>query len=108
MAQKTHRFESGYLDYLVGPLIENQTLYQRRSPLSNADLITCPVIFFQGMQDKVVLPEQTELMVAALRNNGIPVELHTFSEEGHGFRDSLVKIKVLEMTENFFLKSLGL
>ena len=56
------------------------------------------MIFFQGLQDKVVLPQQTERMAEALRRNAIPVEVHTFPEEGHGFRDSSVQVSVLEAT----------
>ena len=66
------------------------------------------MIFFQGLQDKVVPPEQTERMANALKENGIPVELHIFEQEGHGFRDSAVKIKVLEATEQFFRRHLKL
>ena len=66
------------------------------------------MIFFQGLQDKVVVPEQTERMAAALRNNGLAVEVQTFAEEGHGFRDSEVKVQVLEETERFFRHHLGL
>ncbi len=106
MTTDTHRFEAGYLDYLVGPWSEKHHLYERRSPLMNASRITCPVIFFQGLKDKVVLPEQTEAMAAALRKNNVPVEVHTFPEEGHGFRDKQVKVKVLEDSEKFFRKHL--
>ena len=66
------------------------------------------MIFFQGLQDNVVVPEQTERMAAALSSNGIPVEVQTFPEEGHGFRDSAVKVQVLEATERFFRCQLGL
>ncbi len=108
MTQETHRFEAGYLDYLVGPWPENRQRYLDRSPLISAEKINCPVVFFQGMKDKVVLPAQTEKMAAALKLNNVPVEVHTFPDEGHGFRDSRVKIKVLEYTERFFRKHLGL
>ena len=66
------------------------------------------MIFFQGLKDQVVPPEQTETMAAALRANGIPVEVMTFEEEGHGFRDSAVQVAVLEATEAFFRHHLGL
>ena len=108
LAFETHRFEAGYLDSLVGDWPEDQARYEQRSPLLHAQSIRCPVIFFQGLQDKVVVPEQTERMAAALRNNGLAVEVQTFAEEGHGFRDSEVKVQVLEETERFFRHHLGL
>ena len=108
MAEDTHRFEARYLDHLIGRWPEQRQLYENRSPLLHANKIQCPVIFFQGLQDKVVPPEQTERMANALKENGIPVELHIFEQEGHGFRDSAVKIKVLEKTEQFFRRHLKL
>ena len=108
MASDTHRFEARYLDGLVGPWPEAQQRYERRSPLQHADRIRCPVIFFQGLKDQVVLPEQTERMASALRSNGVPVEVCTFPDEGHGFRDSAVQVAVLEATEAFFRHHLGL
>ncbi|MDP6202588.1 MAG: prolyl oligopeptidase family serine peptidase [Prochlorococcus sp.] len=108
MAEDTHRFEARYLDSLVGSWPEQRQLYENRSPLLHANRIQCPVIFFQGLQDKVVPPEQTERMAAALRSKGIPVEVHIFEQEGHGFRDSAAKIKVLEATEHFFRTHLKL
>lgn len=108
MAQDTHRFEARYLDGLVGPWPDQRQRYEQRSPLLHANQIKCPVIFFQGLQDKVVPPEQTERMAAALRRNNIPVEVHTFANEGHGFRNSQVKIQVLEATERFFRTHLNL
>ncbi len=108
MAKETHRFEMGYLDYLVGTWPDQVEKYQGRSPLNHAERIECPVIFFQGLKDMVVLPAQTERMADALREKDIPVEVHTFTEEGHGFRNANSKIKVLELTEKFFRKHLGL
>ena len=108
LATETHRFEARYLDSLVGAWPEDRDRYEQRSPLQHAQSICCPVIFFQGLRDKVVVPEQTERMAAALSSKGIPVEVQTFSEEGHGFRDSDVKVQVLEATERFFRHHLGL
>ena len=108
MAQDTHRFEARYLDGLVGAWPAERARYEARSPLKHADQIRCPVLFFQGGEDRVVPPEQTERMAAALRANGIPVEVCLFEHEGHGFRDSAVKIKVLEDTEAFFRRQLAL
>ena len=108
LAKETHRFEARYMDGLIGRWPEEHQVYEQRSPLHHVEGIRCPVIFFQGLQDKVVLPEQTERMANALRRNGIPVEVHTFAEEGHGFRDSAVQITVLEATERFFSQHLNL
>ena len=108
LASETHRFEARYLDSLVGAWPEERARYEQRSPLQHAQSIRCPVIFFQGLQDKVVVPEQTDRMAAALRSNGLPVEVQTFAEEGHGFRDSAVKVQVLEATERFFRRQLEL
>ena len=108
MAEETHRFEARYLDSLVGDWPEQRTIYEQRSPLLHADQIRCPVLFFQGQQDKVVPPEQTERMAAALRTNGIPVEVQLFENEGHGFRDQACQVEVLKKTEAFFKTSINL
>ena len=108
MAEDTHRFEARYLDSLVGTWPAERRTYEERSPLKHAGRISCPVLFFQGLQDRVVPPEQTERMAAALRANGIPVEVRLFEQEGHGFRDSNVQIQVLEETEAFFRHHLQL
>lgn len=82
----THKFESHYGDSLLGAWPAARAVYRARSPLYAAGRIRCPVIFFQGLKDKVVLPDQTERMVQALRASEVPVEYLTFPEEGHGFR----------------------
>jgi dipeptidyl aminopeptidase/acylaminoacyl peptidase len=86
LAQDTHKFESRYLDGLIGPYPECKDLYRERAPLHSAHRIQCPVIFFQGLDDRVVPPNQAELMVDALNANGIPNKHITFEGEGHGFR----------------------
>ncbi|MFK8015642.1 MAG: prolyl oligopeptidase family serine peptidase [Gammaproteobacteria bacterium] len=88
LASDTHKFESRYLDRCVGPYPERKDLYVARSPIAHVEQLRCPVIFFQGLDDKVVPPNQAETMVAALKNNGIPVGYVTFEGEGHGFRNS--------------------
>jgi len=82
----THKFESRYSDGLVGPYPERRDLYIERSPLHFADRLSCPVIFFQGLEDKVVPPNQAEMMVEALRQKGVPVAYVAFEGEQHGFR----------------------
>jgi dipeptidyl aminopeptidase/acylaminoacyl peptidase len=86
LARDTHKFESRYLDWLIGPYPERADLYRDRSPLTHAAGISRPVIFFQGADDRVVPPNQTELMVDALRRRGIPTGYLLFAGESHGFR----------------------
>jgi dipeptidyl aminopeptidase/acylaminoacyl peptidase len=102
LAQHDHRFEARYLDGLIGPWPEAAKRYEARSPLAHAQRISAPVIFFQGLDDTVVPPEQTERMAAALAARAIPVEVHRFAGEGHGFRDGGVQVRVLEASEAFF------
>lgn len=86
LARDTHKFESRYLDTLVGPYPATQDTYRLRSPIHHQDRLHCPVIFLQGLEDKVVPPNQAEAMVNALKSKGIPVAYITFADEGHGFR----------------------
>ena len=88
LARDTHKFESRYLDWLIGPYPEEAALYRERSPLFHAERLSKPVIFFQGDEDAVVPPNQTEVMVAALRHSGKPVGYFLFSGEQHGFRQA--------------------
>ncbi|HZU71700.1 MAG TPA: prolyl oligopeptidase family serine peptidase [Acidimicrobiales bacterium] len=99
LAEDTHKFEARYLDKLVGPYPERADLYRERSPLAAADRIACPVIFFQGLEDAVVPPAQSESMVAALRANGLPVAYLAFEGEQHGFRraDTIVRVAGAEL-----------
>ena len=73
LARDTHKFESHYLDWLIGPYPQDEALYRERSPLFHAECLSRPVIFFQGDEDPVVPPNQTEAMVEALRRRGTPV-----------------------------------
>jgi dipeptidyl aminopeptidase/acylaminoacyl peptidase len=86
LARDTHKFESRYLDWLIGPYPQEEALYRARSPLFHAERLTKPVIFFQGDEDAIVPPNQTEAMVAALRRSGKPVGYVLFTGEQHGFR----------------------
>jgi dipeptidyl aminopeptidase/acylaminoacyl peptidase len=86
LARDTHKFESRYLDWLIGPYPQDEAVYRARSPVHHAGRVSKPVIFFQGDEDAVVPPNQTEAMVEALRRNAIPVGYLLFSGEQHGFR----------------------
>jgi dipeptidyl aminopeptidase/acylaminoacyl peptidase len=88
LARDTHKFESRYMDWLIGPYPEEEELYRERSPLFHAERLSKPVIFFQGNEDAVVPPNQTEAMVDALRSRGTPVGYLLFSGEQHGFRQA--------------------
>jgi dipeptidyl aminopeptidase/acylaminoacyl peptidase len=83
---ETHKFESRYSYRLVAPYPEGREIYYERSPIRFTYRLSCPVIFFQGLEDKIVLPNQSELMVEALRNRRLPVAYLAFEGEGHGFR----------------------
>lgn len=86
LARDTHKFESRYPDSLVGPYPEQQEVYQQRSPIHFTDQLSCPLILFQGLEDKIVPPNQAELMANALRKKGLPVACVSFAGEQHGFR----------------------
>jgi dipeptidyl aminopeptidase/acylaminoacyl peptidase len=86
LARDTHKFESRYLDGLVGPYPERRDIYVERSPIHHVQRLDCPVIFFQGLEDEVVPPNQAEAMVEALRQKGVPVAYLAFEGEQHGFR----------------------
>ena len=86
LARDTHKFESRYLDGLIGPYPERIDLYTERSPIHHVEGLSCPVIFFQGLEDEIVPPNQAQTMVAALRAKGVPVAYLPFEGEQHGFR----------------------
>lgn len=84
----THKYESRYLWHLIAPYPEGKEVYRERSPLRSADRITAPLLLLQGLEDKVVLPEQSRVIAASLERTGVPVELVEFPREGHGFREA--------------------
>ncbi|CEG83092.1 hypothetical protein RMATCC62417_17066 [Rhizopus microsporus] len=84
LAKETHKFESRYPDRLIGEYPKDEEIYKERSPLFSADKIDCPVIFFQGSEDKVVPPSQSEIMVKALKEKGLPVAYVLYEGEAHG------------------------
>jgi dipeptidyl aminopeptidase/acylaminoacyl peptidase len=86
LARDTHKFESRYLDWLIGPYPQEEARYRERSPLFHVDRLSKPVIFFQGDEDAIVPPNQAEAMVEALRCKGNAVGYFLFAGEQHGFR----------------------
>jgi dipeptidyl aminopeptidase/acylaminoacyl peptidase len=86
--EETHKFESHYDDYLVGPWPDAIELYRERSPINHAESISRPLLLLQGLDDKVVPPPQAEVIVDALRQRGIPYAYIAFEGEGHGFRSA--------------------
>jgi dipeptidyl aminopeptidase/acylaminoacyl peptidase len=102
LAKETHKFEARYLDTLIGPYPERRDLYLERSPLYHLDGLRRPVIFFQGLDDKVVPPNQTERMFNALRERGVPTAYVPFPGEQHGFRRAENIRRALEGEFYFF------
>ena len=88
LAHETHKFESRYIDSMIGPYPEAKKLYEERSPIHYTDQISCPLILFQGLEDKVVPPNQAEMMFEAAKAKGLPVAYVAFPGEGHGFRSA--------------------
>lgn len=103
----THKFESRYTHSLVAPYPEAAALYRERSPIHHTDRLTAPVIFFQGLEDKIVPPEQSELMVNALRAKGLPVAYVTFEGEQHGFRQAANIKRALDGELYFYSRVFG-
>ncbi|MGI0482726.1 S9 family peptidase [Geminocystis sp. CENA526] len=102
LAKDTHKFESRYLDNLIGKYPEEKAIYQARSPINYIDKLSCPVAFFQGLEDKIVPPNQAQMMVKALENKGIKTIYITFPDESHGFRKAENIKRALEEELNFY------
>jgi dipeptidyl aminopeptidase/acylaminoacyl peptidase len=107
LAQDTHKFESRYLDGLIGPYPERADRYRERSPIHFADRLRVPVVLFQGLEDEVVPPSQAEEMVAALKQNGVPHAYLAFEGEQHGFRRAGTVIRCLEAELSFYAQVFG-
>jgi dipeptidyl aminopeptidase/acylaminoacyl peptidase len=108
LARDTHKFESRYLDSLVGPYPEMQALYAERSPLHHLDRLTRPVAFFHGLEDKVTPPNQATAIVEALRQKGVPVAFLAFPDEGHGFRHAETLRRTLDGEYHFYCQIFGI
>lgn len=107
MTEDTHKFESRYLDSLVGLYPAEKALYEERSPIHHTDKLNCPVIFFQGLDDRIVPPNQAEMMVKALKEKGIPVAYVPFPGEQHGFRKAENIKRSLDAELYFYAKIFG-
>jgi dipeptidyl aminopeptidase/acylaminoacyl peptidase len=103
----THKFESRYMEYLVGPYPETAARYRERSPDEHTDRISCPVLVMQGADDKVVPPSQAEGIVRALQRNGLPHAYILFEGEGHGFRMAANQQRALEAELSFYAQVFG-
>jgi len=104
----SHKFESHYNQYLIAPPERAEQVYRERSPIHHTDKLTRPMIFFQGLDDMVVPPRQSETMVEALRARRVPVAYITLEGEGHGFRKAESVVKTLEAELVFYLRVFGL
>jgi len=102
LAEHTHKFESRYLDKLIGTYPEQKTLYKERSPINSTDQLDCPVIFFQGTEDRVVPKEQAEKMFEALDKKGLSVAAQYYESEQHGFRKAETITQSLENELSFY------
>lgn len=107
MAHDTHKYESQYLTGLLGPYPERKDIYFDRSPINFPERLSCPVIFFQGLEDKVVPPNQAEKMVEAIRAKGIPVSYVAFAGEQHGFRQAKHIKRALDGELYFYSRVFG-
>jgi dipeptidyl aminopeptidase/acylaminoacyl peptidase len=107
LAEDTHKFESRYLDSLIGPYPARRDLYEARSPIHHVEGLSAPTIFFQGLEDKVVPPDQAERMVEALKKKGVDVEYIPFEGEQHGFRRAENIQRALEAELAFYGRVFG-
>ena len=107
LAKETHKFESRYTDRLIGPYPAAIDVYRQRSPIHFIDRLSCPVIFFQGLEAKIVPPPQSERAVAALRAKRLPVAYLTFPGEGHGFRLAESVMRALAAETYFYGRIFG-
>ena len=107
LAKDTHKFESRYLDGLVGPWPAAREIYEERSPIFHTDLLTTPMIIFQGLDDPIVPPNQAEKMVEALRQKGVPFAYLAYAGERHGLRQAKNITRAAEAELAFYGRVLG-
>jgi len=102
LEEDTHKFEARYSERLIGPYPAMRETYRARSPIHFADRLACPLILLQGLEDKIVPPNQSAMMAAAARANGLPVAYLTFEGEQHGFRKAENIVRSLEAELYFY------
>jgi dipeptidyl aminopeptidase/acylaminoacyl peptidase len=107
MVHDTHKFEARYLDRLVGVLPKDEAIYRERSPIFHLDGFDRPVILLQGLEDKIVPPNQAELILESLKKRGVPVAYVPFPGEQHGFRKAENIIRAQEAELYFYSQILG-
>ena len=107
LARETHKFESRYLDGLLGPYPEAREVYRQRSPIHHVDELSRPLIVLQGLEDEVVPPNQSEMIVQALRTKGVPVAYLAFEGEQHGFRRAENIRQSMDAELSFYAQVLG-
>ncbi|HEX8761907.1 MAG TPA: prolyl oligopeptidase family serine peptidase [Pseudonocardiaceae bacterium] len=107
LAAETHKFESRYLDGLIGPYPQQRDVYVERSPIHHVEKLTRPLIVLQGMQDEVVPPNQSEMIVNALRARKVPVAYLLFDGEQHGFRRAENIRRALDAELSFYAQVFG-
>jgi dipeptidyl aminopeptidase/acylaminoacyl peptidase len=107
LVRDTHKFESRYLDRLVGPYPQAEAVYRQRSPIFHLDGFDRPVILLQGLEDKIVPPNQAELILESLKKRGVPVAYVPFEGEQHGFRKAENIIRAYEAELYFYSQILG-
>jgi dipeptidyl aminopeptidase/acylaminoacyl peptidase len=107
LMRDTHKFESRYGDRLVGPYPEREDLYRDRSPINFTDQVSCPIILFQGLEDKVVSPDQSVRFYEAVKRKGLPTAYVPFEGEQHGFRRKENSERAIELELYFYSKIFG-
>jgi dipeptidyl aminopeptidase/acylaminoacyl peptidase len=107
LARDTHKFESRYLDGLIGPYPQRRDLYGERSPINFTDRLLCSLILFQGLEDKIVPPNQAEMMFEAVRRKGLPTTYLAFEGEQHGFRNAANIKRALDAELYFYARVFG-
>jgi dipeptidyl aminopeptidase/acylaminoacyl peptidase len=107
LAADTHKFESRYLDRLIGPYPQARAIYRERSPISHVERLHRPLIVLQGSEDEVVPPNQSELIVEALRTKGVPVAYLLFDGEQHGFRRAENIRRAVDAELSFYAQVFG-
>jgi dipeptidyl aminopeptidase/acylaminoacyl peptidase len=107
LARDTHKFESRYLDRLIGPYPDARDVYVERSPIHHVDRLRTPLLILQGLEDEIVPPAQAEAMVAALRANMVPFAYVGFEGEQHGFRQATSIRRAVEAELYFYGRVLG-